>query len=167
MSMKDKIIFKEIDWDNLSQVLNLKMREDQRSFLPDVKTFLSQAYVNLRLGYKEIVYAINYDEHIVGFTKVVYAKKAETPYCFPVDCYLIDAFLIDEQFQKQTIGKQVFKKLLSHLLKFPIGDVDDFYLICHEQNHQAHHFFESFGFKHVDIYQKNDHIYRVYNLKVK
>lgn len=165
--MDVKLSFVSIDWHNLDQVIDLKVREEQNVFLPDIKTFLSQAYVNLKLGYQELVYGIKNHDQMIGFTKVIYVGKGVEPYQFDEDGYLIDAFMIDRHYQDQHLGRHAFSKLLSIIQKFPMGIVHCFYLICHEDNSVAHRFFEAFDFVHTKMYQRNGKSYRIYKYVVK
>ncbi|WP_185806814.1 GNAT family N-acetyltransferase [Bacillus sp. HMF5848] len=143
--------FKEITWDNLWDVLALKVNETQKKFVADNAVFLAQAYVNVKYGYPDSCFAIYEKSELVGFTKVVYVPSCEEAYNFKEDCYMIDVLMIDKKYQKHGFGKKALKMILQYIESCPFGEYDSIKLLCNDENINAIHVYHSFGFISTDV----------------
>ena len=86
--------FKDITWDNLSDLLHLTITKEQEKYLPSISTFLAQSYVNLKAKYEDYSMAVYDEDDLIGYVKVVYVPKEVKPYLLPMDSYMIDALVI-------------------------------------------------------------------------
>lgn len=149
------IELREIDWSNLGEILDLKVKKSQEDFILPNEVFIAQAYVNLRMNYPDIVFGIYSDNVAIGFTKIVLVPKNEKPYYFDYTYYMIDAFMLDSRYQKNGLGRQSFEKIMLYILAQPFGSADGIRLLCSVNNQSGQHFFESFGFEAHGHYESN------------
>ena len=112
---------KEITWENLWEVLNLKPTESQKDYLPSNAIFMAMAYVNLKFQYPDVCFAVCIGEVVIGFTKIVFVEKDEEQYNLSEDSYLIDALMIDEKYQGKGYGTSALEKILSFIYTKPVN----------------------------------------------
>ncbi|WP_042471504.1 GNAT family N-acetyltransferase [Bacillus ndiopicus] len=127
------IQFKEIDRKNFWDVIDLKVAEEQKSFVASNLFSLAQAK-----AYPEcICLAIYADEVLVGFTM----------YCIDEDDheYWIYRLMIDEKFQGKGYGKAAMEKLIEHIKEDSERNV--IYLSFEPENSLARSLYEKLGFE--------------------
>lgn len=103
---KDQNIeFFAIDRNNWEEALKIKVRRDQKKFVPSIMESLACAYIK---PWDEAFdpYIINYNGKIVGAFYLSYTPES-------TDNYWIGGFQIDKKFQGQGIGKKAFLAILS------------------------------------------------------
>ena len=161
------IEFKEITWENFCQIVNLKPHESQREYLPSNEVFMAQSYVNLKLGYPDVCFAIYKESIPVGFLKIVYVPKYEEPYQLPENSYMIDSIMIDHQYQGRGYGKEAFNHLLKYIESRPLGEADSIKLLCTDDNKVAIDIYEKAGFKRTNKFKNKEKRLRVYTKKNK
>lgn len=127
------IQLKEINRYNFSELIKLKVADDQQSFVASNVVSLAQAKV-----YPECVcFAIYDDELMVGFTM----------YCLDFDDqeYWIYRLMIDEEHQSKGYGKAAMELLIDRLKKDPEHHV--IYLSFEPENKGAKTLYEKLGFR--------------------
>lgn len=112
------IEFKEITKENFWQIVNLKLHESQREYLPSNAVFMAQAFLNLKLDYPDVCFAIYKESLPVGFTKIVYVPKCEDPYQFAENSYMID-----HHYQGNGYGKEALNHLLKYIKTKPLSEL--------------------------------------------
>jgi len=158
------IELREITWDNFWAVVNLKPAESQAHYLPPTSVFMAQAYVNLKLQYNDVCFAIYNGSDVVGFTKIVFVSKGEEPFLFDEDTYYLDALMIDEKHQGRGYGKAALKQILKYIKTAPWGKVCSIKTACYQDNTNAAALYEKFGFVKTDRFIQGRQGLHVYNL---
>ena len=155
--------FKDITWDNLSDLLHLTITKEQEKYLPSISAFLAQSYVNLKAKYEDYSMAVYDEDDLIGYVKVVYVPKEVKPYLLPMDSYMIDALVIREEKQGQGYGLELLKRLFVFMDEEVEHKGLTITLTCHKENKDAIRLFEANGFvklstyggkKNLDLYQK-------------
>jgi len=153
---------KEITWENLWEIINLKPAESQIDHLPSNAIFMAMAYVNLKFQYPDACYAIYHGEIAVGFTKIVFVEKKEKQYNLPEDTYLIDALMIDEKYQGNGYGTSALEQILSFIRSKPWGDSNNIRASCYDKNTVTAKMLEKAGFTRTDELDRGKACLRVY-----
>lgn len=147
----------EITWDNFWDIVNIKMKENQKAYVPSVSVFLSQGYVNLKVGHPDACFGITLNKKVIGFTKIVLMPANTEPHFYSEASYFIDAFIIDLDYQCNGYGFLAFKEVLKFIQTAPFGIVESIKLACHKQNDQAKHLYNKYDFIQTKlIYPEND-----------
>jgi len=146
------ISLRDINWNNFWGVVNLKVSEEQKNNLPSNAVFMAQAYINLKMQYKDICFAIYYNDDLIGFTKIVFIEQNEEKFNFSEDTYYIDAIMIDEKYQGKGYGKLALSKILDFIQTEPWGKVRSVKLSCYDTNKAAINLYTQFGFVRTDIF---------------
>ncbi|WP_033543537.1 GNAT family N-acetyltransferase, partial [Planococcus sp. CAU13] len=127
------IEFKEVDRHNFFNVIDLKVREEQKSFVATNLFSLAQAK-----AFPECVcLAIYYDDVLVGFTM----------YCLDADDkeYWIYRLMIDGKFQSKGYGKAAMEKLIDRIKEDKEHQM--IYLSFEPENDLAKKLYEKLGFE--------------------
>jgi len=156
------VALKEITWDNLEDVIHLKTSEPQKGYLPSNAVFMAQAYVNLKMQYQDVCFAIYHDADLIGFTKIVFVPEQEKTFCFSEDTYFIDAMMIDEKHQGKGYGKSALSEIIAFIRTEPWGKVASIKLSCYDGNTAAANLCGQFGFVRTDTFISGKAGLRVY-----
>ena len=157
------IELKEIMWGNFWQIINLKASESQSTYLPSNAVFMAQAYINSKLNYPDVCFALYNESQPVGFTKIVYVPKCVEPYHFLEDSYMIDAIMIDGQHQGMGHGKEALCQVLRYIKSKPLGDADSIKLSCYDDNLVAISIYEKIGFLKTDKFVDKEKKLRIFS----
>jgi len=126
------IPFKEIDRHNFSEVIGLKVAEQQKSFVAPNVLSLAQAK-----AYPEcICSAIYYCEELVGFSMYCLDQEDQE--------YWIYRLMIDEKHQSKGYGKAAMERLIAQLQQDQEHRV--IYLSFEPANEGARKLYEELGF---------------------
>lgn len=139
------IILKEINNENISEVLSLKVNNSQKDYIESMEKSLDDAKNNA-YGIKWTPVGIYYNNLLIGFT--MYGLNSEN--------YLwIDRFLIDYRYQTKGYGRKTLNLLIKYL--------KDYYsvskYIClsvSEKNEIAIKLYKELGFSFTGILDGND-----------
>lgn len=139
------IIFKEINNENISEVLSLKVNNSQKDYIERMEKSLDDAKNNA-YGIKWTPLGIYYNNLLIGFT--MYGLNSEN--------YLwIDRFLIDYLYQNKGYGR----KTLNLLIKYLKDNYSMSKYIClsvNENNEVAIKLYKKLGFSFTDVLDGND-----------
>ena len=104
---------RKINQDNYGECLNLKVSEEQRSFVASNVYSLAQAWVFYDTAYPFAIYA---DNRMIGFVMMgYYAEKG---------VYTIWRFMIDERYQRKGYGKAALQLSIEYLVnEFGVKEV--------------------------------------------
>ncbi|MCI8624127.1 MAG: GNAT family N-acetyltransferase [Provencibacterium sp.] len=131
--MNPFVELKEINKDNIDEVLGLKVSTEQSNFVQTTAHSLAKAWAFKNTAFPFAVYA---DNTMVGFIMLGYYE--------PKNQYTVWQFLIDERYQHQGYGKAALK-LGIQFLKDGF-DASEVYLGIAFQNTLAKKLYSSFGF---------------------
>ena len=159
------VTLKEITWDNLRDVIDLKTTESQKGYLPSNAVFMAQAYVNLKMQYQDACFAIYHDADLIGFTKIVFVPEHEKTFGFSEDTYFIDAMMIDEKHQGKGYGKLALPEIIAFIRIEPWGKVCSIKLSCYDGNTAAANLCGQFGFAGTDQFIPGKAGLRIYAMR--
>ena len=136
------VTLKVITADNFEAVVNLKVSENQKSFVSSVKYYLAQAWL---YKYKAFPFAIYENDIPVGFVMLGFYEARNQ--------YTLWKFLIDEKFQNKGIGRKALKLALIYLKdNLQAGEVYTGVLIGNEK---AKRLYISEGFEPTGLIENN------------
>ena len=136
------VYLKEVTKENIDEVLELSVREDQKSFVSTTAESLAQAYV-----YKETAFpfAVYNDNTLVGFIMMGYYEAK--------NYYTLWKFLIDKKYQRMGYGREALMQGISFMRdKFNIKEI---YTGVAPGNSVAKGLYESVGFKDTGLIEFN------------
>lgn len=106
-----KISLRKVTADTVRNVCDLKVHDNQKSFVAPNAVSIAQAYF-YNYAWFRAIYA---DEKPVGF--VMLSDKPELPE------YYLWRFMIDKRYQKKGYGQQAIKLLIDYIKSRPKADV--------------------------------------------
>ena len=124
---------REINKDNLEEVLQLSVSEDQKSFVSSTAHSLAQAWVYQKTAFPFAIYA---NQELVGFVMLGYYESRKQ--------YTLWKFLIDRHYQNKGYGKESLRLAIEYLMK--TFNVSEIYTGVALDNKIAKHLYESVGF---------------------
>ena len=128
--------------ENLQDVLALRVKEDQRSFVSTPAESLAQAYVNPRTAFPFAVYA---EETVVGFIMMgFYEAKGY---------YTLWKLLIDRKHQHRGYGRKALELGVAFLRE--LFDVAEVYTGVSPGNGAAKALYLSAGFRETGLFENN------------
>jgi diamine N-acetyltransferase len=133
------ILLKEVNSDNWSDCVSLKVAENQKNFVASNSYSLAQA------NYESdcIPMCIYDDETMIGF--VMFAIDKDDDENVTDDQLWICRFMIDEKFQGKGYGKASMSKIIEHIKNN--YNYDNVYLSEVPENSTAKGLYKSFGFE--------------------
>ncbi|MCI8442914.1 MAG: GNAT family N-acetyltransferase [Provencibacterium sp.] len=133
---------REINKDNLEDILELRVSESQRGFVSSVAYSLAQAWVYRQTAFPFAVYA---DERPVGFVMLGYYEARNQ--------YTLWKFLIDERYQHQGYGRKALQLAIGYLTEN--FDTREIYTGVSLGNGIARHLYQSAGFIATGLVEDN------------
>lgn len=149
---------KEITFENVNQIINIKRKLNQRKFVAKPSDTIALAYAGINEGAPGFANAIYYENVPVGLILVGQAPVAEhEPDVLKKFGYVyrVVGLLIDKHYQNLGIGRRTLKLALEKVKEYPSGDEIPVTLECHEKNKKALELYKEFGF--IYISKTNDH----------
>ena len=140
--IRKMVYLKEVTKENIDEVLELSVREDQKSFVSTTAESLAQAY-----AYKETAFpfAVYNDNTLVGFIMMGYYEAK--------NYYTLWKFLIDKKYQRMGYGREALMQGISFMRdKFNIKEI---YTGVAPGNSVAKGLYESVGFKDTGLIEFN------------
>ena len=136
------VYLKEVTKENIDEVLELSVRDDQKSFVSTTAESLAQAYV-----YKETAFpfAVYNDDTMVGFIMMGYYEVK--------NYYTLWKFLIDKKYQHMGYGREALMQGISFMRdKFNIKEI---YTGVAPSNSVAKGLYQSVGFEDTGLIEFN------------
>ena len=133
---------REITRDNLEEIVNLKVFENQESFVSSTAYSLAQAWVYKETAFPFAVYA---DKIPVGFVMLGYYEARKQ--------YTLWKFLIDKRYQNKGYGKEALQLAVRYLVEN--FNVREIYTGVALGNEIAKRLYKSFGFKETGVVEDN------------
>lgn len=131
----NKIFFTDVTEENLNEVLDLKVGEEQKAFVPDAAGILARAWSHRNDG--ACVHVIMYGERAAGL--MFWYEMTEEP-----ACYHLMELIVDARYQNMGIAgeaPELLKRELSQSPRYPMIE-----LACDRKNSAALHVYERAGF---------------------
>ncbi len=132
----------KITQDNFDEVINLKVADNQLTFVSTVVHSLAQAWLYSETAFPFAIYANN---TLVGFVMLGYYKDREQ--------YTLWKFLIDEKHQSKGYGKKALQLAINFLVKE--FNAKEIYVGVSIGNDAAKHLYVSFGFEETGQIENN------------
>ncbi|MBQ7671371.1 MAG: GNAT family N-acetyltransferase [Clostridia bacterium] len=148
------IRLEKIDAKNVWDVLDLKVRRDQKSFVASNECSIIQAYVAEGTGCTAFPFAIYDGKKAVGFLMIGYNEAVL--YDFYDECdapevlknnYSIWRLMIDKRYQNRGYGREAIKLALEFIKTWPCGKAEYCSLSYEPENEVAAKLYHSLGFR--------------------
>jgi diamine N-acetyltransferase len=178
--MKEKEIHLEkISYDNLGDVLKLRVAKDQRDFVASNDRSLIQAYLSLAEGEPVFPFAIcrgekpvgflmiSYDDDWSGYERDAWLESEEFRFYQGKPYYYIWRFMIDKKYQGRGYGREALGKAVEFIRTFPCGEAEYAVLSYEPHNEAAKKLYASFGFEEINgpgYYEEDDEVSAVLKL---
>jgi diamine N-acetyltransferase len=174
-----KIRLEKVTYDNVDDILGLRVAENQKNFVADNNWSLIQAYLTLADGEPVFPFGIYADDTPVGFVMINYDDDwtgyeregwlSSDTYQFYKDkpFYYIWRFMIDEKYQGKGYGKEALRRSLEFIRTCPCGEADYCVLSYEPENVAAKHLYGTVGFEEINgpgFYEEGDEVSAVLKL---
>lgn len=144
----------EINRENWEAYLSLKVRDDQKAFVPSPAEAMAAAYVK---PWDEAldVYGL-YKDRPVGMFYISYTPKS-------LDNYWLGGFFVDEKYQGKGYGREGLETIIEWF-RMNFIEAEELWLTVESENIVAKKLYTSFGFEPVG--QVNKYGEEKYRLKI-
>ena len=134
---------------NVWEILELHVREDQKSFVAGNDVSIIEAYTAITGGGYAFPFGIYDDDKFVGFLMVGYETDEywENPPAIARKNYNLWRFMIDERYQHRGYGREAMKLALDFIRTQPCGDAQYCWLSYEPENAVARELYRSYGFR--------------------
>ena len=146
------IHLEKVDARNVWDVLDLKVKREQRGFVAPNEISLIQAYTAIGTGCTAFPFAIYDDKKPVGFLMIGYNEAAlyeldgETPPAALKSNYSIWRLMIDKRYQGRGYGREAICLALDFIRTWPCGEAEYCEVSYEPENVNAAALYRSFGF---------------------
>lgn len=173
------IHLEKVTYDNVKDILQLRVADCQKDFVASNDWSLIQAYLSVAEGEPVFPFGIYNDETLVGFIMMNYdndwsgyerdAWLNSDAYQFYKDkyYYYIWRFMIDEKYQRKGYGKEALKCAIEFIKTFPCGNAEYCVLSYEPKNLGAKKLYSSVGFEELNepgYYEEDDEVSAVLKL---
>ena len=139
--------FKKITNENIWDVVNLKVKENQKRYVATNTVSLLEAYATQNENEKVEIFAIYEKDTLVGFTMINFnvfdweraPKVARNNYC-------LWRFMIDQRYQGKGLGKKALNEIIKYVKTMPLGKGGKLYLSYVPGNDYAEKLYKDAGF---------------------
>lgn len=131
----NQIRLKEVTKENIEDILQLQVKESQKSFVATTSKSLAYAYVS-----RDAVspYGIYEEEQLIGYVSLIFDENDQM--------YNIWHFLIDAKYQGYGYGKKAMRAVMYNIREKAYGLTNTIALGVDLNNKLAIHLYEEFGF---------------------
>lgn len=153
---------RNVTFENVYKVLQLKPEEHQKKYVEDVSTTLALAYAGVNEKCPGEVCVIYYENKPVGIVLIGRSQvcdqepKVLRKYKF---AYRFIGFLIDYNYQHKGIGRKAFQLALEKVETYPDGKSLPMTLEVKMQNTNAIKLYESFDFYDSGVKYEDDCVF--------
>ena len=147
------IRLEKIDPKNVWDVIDLKLKRDQKNFVASNSISIIQAYAAIDTKCDAFPFAVYNDKKIVGFLMVCYNEGAfyeiydEVPPKSLVNNYSICRLMIDKRYQGRGYGRETIKLALDFIRTWPSGKAELCEISYEPDNIVAKTLYQSIGFE--------------------
>ena len=134
---------------NVWEILQLHVRDDQKSFVASNDISIIEAYTTITGGGYAFPFGIYEDEILVGFLMIGYEPDEywENPPQIAKNNYSLWRLMIDHQYQHKGYGTKAVKLALDFIRTMPCGKAEYCWLSYEPENTCAQKLYYSFGFR--------------------
>lgn len=134
---------------NAWDLIRLRVRADQRSFVAPNDQSLIEAYLAIVGGAGAFPFGIYDGDTPVGFLMIGYGAEAawENPPGIARRNYSLWRLMIDERHQGRGYGRQAVALALENIRTFPCGPAEFCWVSYEPENERARALYRSFGFR--------------------
>jgi len=146
------IRIEKINPKNVWDVIELKLKREQKNFVCSNSVSIIQAYTAKETKCSAFPFAVYNDKRVVGFLMVCYNEGAfyefynEVPPDALVNNYSICRIMIDKRYQGRGYGKETIKLALDFIKTWPCGKSEYCEISYEPENTVAKTLYASFGF---------------------
>ena len=147
------IRLEKIDAKNVWDVIDLKVRRDQKDFVASNQISIIQAYATMGTKCSAFPFAVYNGKKIVGFLMVCHNEGAfyeiygEVPPAALVNNYSICRLMIDKRYQGRGYGREALRLALDFVRTWPCGKAEYCEISYEPENTAAKKLYASFGFE--------------------
>lgn len=141
------IRLEKINGGNVWDILALKVRDDQKTFVAANDKSIIEAYIAVTGGAAVFPFGIYDGETPVGFVMISFGDAWDEPPQIAFDNYCIWRFMVDERYQGRGYGRQALQLALEFVRSRPCGDAECCWLSYEQENAAAKKLYHSFGFR--------------------
>ncbi len=149
----EQLRFEKITWDNVDDILDLRVRKEQKEFVAANNDSIVHAWLAMMQDGKQVFpFGIYKDKKPVGFIMIGYdigEDDGTEPRAdwFLRNSYFIWRFMIDKRYQGKGYGREAMKLALDFIRTFPAGEATYCWLSYEPKNEVARKLYLSFGFE--------------------
>lgn len=149
----DQIRLEKVNYNNIRRILELRVAEEQASFVAANSESMIEAYLTLAEGRPVFPFGIFRGEEAVGFLMIGYDYHDEDEHLerpgFVDGSYLLWRLMIDRAHQQKGYGRKAVRLVLDFMRTFPCGKAEYCWLSYEPENRAARELYRSFGFKEL------------------
>lgn len=133
---------------NVWEILDLSVREDQKSFVAGNTTSIIEAYTSVIAGGRTFPFGVYDGDTPVGFLMIGYDtdESWENPPAIAAKNYNLWRLMIDKKHQRKGYGRAAVQLALDFVSTCPCGPAEYCWLSYEPENAAAKALYESFGF---------------------
>lgn len=142
------LVIKTIGFEQLDDVLSLKVAPYQRDFVAENALAIAEAYAAERQGGKTRCFIAYHDNAPVGFASIALGSigaKGEKEWMR--NSYCLWRIMVDMDYQGRGFGKELFKAMIEWCATKPLGEAETIYTSCDEMNAKAVALYQGLGFE--------------------
>ena len=174
-----EIHLEKITFDNVREILKLRVARDQKGFVGGNEQSLALAYITLSEGDPVFPFAIyrgktpvgfimiDYDDDWTGYGRDAWLNSEEYKLYQGKPFYYIWRFMIDRRYQRRGYGREALQRAVDFIKTYPCGAAEYCVLSYDWGNQVAKDFYRSFGFTELNepgYYEEGDEISAVLKL---
>ncbi len=143
----------KVDARNLWEIVDLKVRRDQKGFVASNDVSILQAYVCPGTGCAAFPFGVYDGERPVGFLMIgfneaaLYELDGETGPAATKNNYSLWRLMIDKRYQGRGYGREAVQLALDFIRTWPCGQAEYCELSYEPENEVARALYRSFGFE--------------------
>lgn len=138
---------RKLTYENVDEVLALRVREDQKEFVASNEYSLVDAYLALSSGGTALPFGLYEGDEPVGFVMFGYGAldDPEEP-AVAQGNYCLWRFMIDQKHQGKGLGRRALVACLDYLAGKPLGPAEYCWLSYEPENQAARSLYHKLGF---------------------
>lgn len=139
------IQLRKIDYDNFREILSLRVKPEQSSFVADNGYSLAEAFALRESGHRALPFGLYHQGQAVGFAMLGYGYIDGDPQIARGN-YLICRLMIAAEYQGRGLGKAALAACLDYIRTGPCGPGEYVWLSYEPENTAARNLYHRAGF---------------------
>lgn len=157
----------KLTWDNVDDILKLKVKKEQKKFVASNRDSMIDAYFSMTEDNRKVfTFGIYNDKKPIGFLMIAYDVPWAKEHCgLPENYYYIWRFMIDKKYQHKGYGREALKQGIEFIKSFPCGEAEYCWLSYEPNNEVGRKLYISMGFEEkMDLYKNGGEIPAIFKL---